>query len=125
MRAQAGKARAAILLAFASVLVATGCSTARTGAVPPGAAARPASGSPPVSGAPTNSAPTNGALVTTPPTGAVGTLCGSPYAPGRLATVTAADGVRLGAIRTGSGPRGVVLVPELGNEGKCGWWPYA
>src|SRR5262249_22190996 len=116
MRAQAGKARTAILLALASALVAAGCSTARTGAVPSSPAPeRPAPGSPSASGA----------LVTTPPSGAVGKLCRYPDAPRRLATVTAADGVRLGAIRIGSGPRGVVLVPELGNEGKCGWWPYA
>src|SRR5512146_3293838 len=116
MRAQAGKARTAILLAFASILVAAGCSTARTGAVPSSAAhSRPASGGPSASSAP----------VTTPPSGAVGKLCGYPDAPGRLTTITATDGVRLGAIRIGSGPRGVALVPELGNEGKCGWWPYA
>jgi pimeloyl-ACP methyl ester carboxylesterase len=116
MRAQPGKARTATLLAFASVLVATGCSTARTGAVPSSAApVRPVSSSPPASIAPPAA----------PPSGAVGKLCGYPDAPGRLTKVAATDGVWLDAIRIGSGPRGVVLVPELGNEGNCGWWPYA
>ena len=72
--------------------------------------------------APSSSAPP---APTAPPTGPVGTLCSFPDAPGRLTTIKATDGVRLAAIQAGSGPRGVVLIPELGNEGKCGWWPYA
>src|SRR5215471_6500519 len=59
------------------------------------------------------------------PSGPVGTLCGLPDAPGRLTTIKATDGVRLSAIQIGAGPRGVVLIPELGMEGKCGWWQYA
>jgi pimeloyl-ACP methyl ester carboxylesterase len=52
-------------------------------------------------------------------------VCGPPNAPGRLTTIHASDGVRLAAIEAGSGERGVVLIPELGATGKCGWWDYA
>ena len=37
----------------------------------------------------------------------------------------AADGMRLAAIETGAGGRGVVLIPEHGAAGKCGWWEFA
>ncbi len=40
-------------------------------------------------------------------------------------TIRAADGVRLAAIEAYHGKRGVVLVPEIGPGGKCGWWAYA
>src|SRR5262249_18071403 len=56
---------------------------------------------------------------------AVATLCGPPEAPGRLIAIRAADGVRLAAIEAGAGRRGVLLIPELGAAGKCGWWDYA
>src|SRR5215468_10717055 len=55
----------------------------------------------------------------------VAEACGPPNAPGRLTTIRASDGVRLAAIEAGSGARGVVLIPELGAAGKCGWWDYA
>jgi hypothetical protein len=55
----------------------------------------------------------------------VAQLCGPPQAPGRLITIRAADGVRLAAIEVGAGEHGVVLIPELGAAGKCGWWDYA
>jgi pimeloyl-ACP methyl ester carboxylesterase len=51
--------------------------------------------------------------------------CGRPDAPGRLVTVTAADRVRLAAATAGTGRRGVLLIPELGPAGMCGWWRYA
>jgi pimeloyl-ACP methyl ester carboxylesterase len=35
------------------------------------------------------------------------------------------DGVPLAAVEVGSGPRGVVLLPELSPLGLCGWWEYA
>jgi pimeloyl-ACP methyl ester carboxylesterase len=59
------------------------------------------------------------------PSGHVGKLCGFPDAPGRLTKIRATDGVRLAAIQIGTGPRGVVLIPELGMAGECGWWQYA
>jgi len=55
----------------------------------------------------------------------VAEACGPPAAPGRLLTVTAADRVRLAAATAGSGRRGVLLIPELGPAGMCGWWAYA
>jgi len=33
--------------------------------------------------------------------------------------------VRLSAAEVGAGNRGVVLIPELGSRGKCGWWDFA
>jgi pimeloyl-ACP methyl ester carboxylesterase len=36
-----------------------------------------------------------------------------------------AGGAVLDAYEMGGGPRGVVLVPELGRQGMCGWWSYA
>ena len=54
----------------------------------------------------------------------VAEACGPPSAPGRLTTIRASDGVRLAAIEAGAGRRGVVLIPELGAKGKCGWWDY-
>jgi hypothetical protein len=59
------------------------------------------------------------------PPGSVTEVCGPPNASGRLTTIRAADGVRLAAIEAGSGVRGVVLIPELGTAGMCGWWDYA
>jgi len=37
----------------------------------------------------------------------------------------ATDGARLAAIEAGAGDRGVVLIPERGQAGKCGWWEFA
>lgn len=56
---------------------------------------------------------------------AVTALCGPPEAPGRLIAIRAADGVRLAAFEAGAGRRGVLLIPEHGAAGKCGWWDYA
>lgn len=58
-------------------------------------------------------------------TSPVAAACGPPAAPGRLVTVTAADRVRLAAASAGGGRRGVLLIPELGPAGLCGWWAYA
>jgi pimeloyl-ACP methyl ester carboxylesterase len=54
----------------------------------------------------------------------IASICGPPEAPGRLTAIRAADGVRLAAIEAGAGRHGVVLIPELGAAGKCGWWDY-
>lgn len=58
------------------------------------------------------------------PAGAA-SLCGGPAAPSRLFTIRTSDGGRLAGFEAGAGSRGVVLVPEAGSAGKCGWWPYA
>jgi pimeloyl-ACP methyl ester carboxylesterase len=50
---------------------------------------------------------------------------GLPTASGRVITVRAADGVPLATIEAGAGDRAVVLIPELGQRGKCGWWAFA
>jgi alpha-beta hydrolase superfamily lysophospholipase len=51
--------------------------------------------------------------------------CGPPDLPAHALRLSTADGVGLAAIEAGGGPRGVVLVPESGGRGGCGWWPYA
>jgi alpha-beta hydrolase superfamily lysophospholipase len=52
-------------------------------------------------------------------------LCGGPAAASRLVTIRTGDGVRLAGFEAGTGSRGVLLVPEAGSAGSCGWWPYA
>src|SRR5262245_6449829 len=51
--------------------------------------------------------------------------CGLPTAAARQVVLRASDGVQLDATITGTGNRGVVLVPELGRQNLCGWWDYA
>jgi pimeloyl-ACP methyl ester carboxylesterase len=38
--------------------------------------------------------------------------------------ISAAGGAVLDGYELGTGVEGVVLVPELGAQGLCGWWPY-
>jgi predicted alpha/beta hydrolase len=52
-------------------------------------------------------------------------LCGGPAAASRLVTIRTGDSVRLAGFEAGTGSRGVLLVPEAGSAGSCGWWPYA
>ncbi|GAA1992384.1 hypothetical protein GCM10009738_86440 [Kitasatospora viridis] len=60
------------------------------------------------------------------PSAGAAARCGSPTGPAaRALRLRTADGVGLAAIEAGGGPRGVVLVPESGVSGGCGWWPYA
>ncbi|NUR59996.1 MAG: alpha/beta hydrolase [Catenulispora sp.] len=40
-------------------------------------------------------------------------------------TLTAADGSSFAGLEFGAGPKGVLLVPEAGRQGKCGWVSYA
>jgi dienelactone hydrolase len=113
-------ATAAIILAVALAVPAAGCAGprgARPGATEQGSAtAAGAASMPATAGGP-------GTHARTPST--VAQLCGPPEAPGRLITVRAADGVQLAAVAAGTGERGVVLIPELGPRGKCGWWDFA
>jgi len=51
--------------------------------------------------------------------------CGAPRLPARTFTLPTPDGERLAAVEAGTGPRGVLLLPEAGPSGLCGWWPYA
>jgi pimeloyl-ACP methyl ester carboxylesterase len=104
------RATAAIALAVVLAVAAAGC--AGRSAVPAkGTASSPATVSEPTASTPTPSA--------------ISQVCGPPDAPGRLTTIRAADGVRLSAAEVGAGERGVVLIPELGARGKCGWWDFA
>jgi pimeloyl-ACP methyl ester carboxylesterase len=99
--------RLAAILVGAAVLVA-GCGPASR---PPTAAA-PSSA--PVASASVPSAPGSPAAAGTP-------RCGD----GGPIAVRTPDGVTLSAAVVGSGRRGVVLVPELGSQGMCGWTDYA
>jgi pimeloyl-ACP methyl ester carboxylesterase len=90
-----------------------------------GSAASPAPGpaaSAPAVPSPAGSAPA--APATASPAGAA-SVCGAPAAPSRLVTIRTGDGLRLAGFEAGAGSRGVVLVPEAGPTGSCGWWPYA
>lgn len=112
-------ATAAIVLAVALAVPAAGCAGprgARPGAGQGAATAAGAASMPATADGP-------GTHARTP--SAVAQLCGPPDAPGQLVTVRAADGVRLAAVAAGAGERGVVLIPELGQLGKCGWWDFA
>jgi alpha-beta hydrolase superfamily lysophospholipase len=114
------RATSAIMLAAALALAVAGCGGSGTGSVAGG-------GRPSATGTVAEPA-ANAGTATSPGTsspGSVTGVCGPPNAPGRLTTIRASDGVRLAAIEAGSGERGVVLIPELGAAGKCGWWDYA
>jgi pimeloyl-ACP methyl ester carboxylesterase len=49
---------------------------------------------------------------------------GGPSRPYQRAVLTTVDGVKLAAVRTGSGPHGVVLIHEDHGD-VCSWWTYA
>jgi pimeloyl-ACP methyl ester carboxylesterase len=51
--------------------------------------------------------------------------CGGWDAASRPLRLASSGGAVLDAYETGSGSRGVVLVPELGRRNLCGWWSYA
>ena len=53
------------------------------------------------------------------------TRCEQPGLPSTELTLTTASGATTRASEVGTGPHGVVLVPELGSAQQCGWWPYA
>jgi pimeloyl-ACP methyl ester carboxylesterase len=111
------RAAATITVAVALAVCAAGCAGgAHTGGSGLGGAGT-------ATGTASMSATASGPGARTPVT--VAQLCGPPGAPGRLITIRAADGARLAAIEAGAGERGVVLIPELGAAGKCGWWDYA
>ena len=97
-----------IVLAAAFMLACAGCGQSRTGG------ARDSSSNP-------GSTPSAGHQNATAD---VASECGAPNAPGNIVSFRAADGVRLAGIEAGTGPRGVVMIPELGSEGKCGWWDF-
>jgi len=118
------RAPAAILAAAALAAAVAGCAGTRaapaggsaSGGPGRGAAASPGSAGPPAA---------SGGAAAAGPLAAAARLCGEPDAPGRLITVRAADGVPLATIEAGAGDRAVVLIPELGQRGKCGWWAFA
>ena len=114
------RATSAIMLAAALALSVAGCGGS-------GAGSAAGTGRPPATGTVAESAANGGTATSagTSPPGPVTEVCGPPNAPGHLTTIRASDGVRLAAIEAGSGERGVVLIPELGAAGKCGWWDYA
>lgn len=115
-------ATTALVAAAALMFAVTACAGSAAPAASGPASTRPGAGQPGTPSAGQPGAPGAGA---TPAPGAVARRCGPPSAPGHLIKIPAADGVRLSAVTAGAGPRGVVLVPELGPAGKCGWWPFA
>lgn len=123
--ARSSMAGAAVLIA--ALVAACGQSAGaggagRAGVAPPGPPAAGDGATPAASAAAT---PAASAGATPAGTSPVAAACGPPGAPGRLVTVTTADRVRLTAATAGSGRRGVLLIPERGPAGLCGWWAYA
>jgi len=51
--------------------------------------------------------------------------CFGQPADARPVTIPTADGGQLTALEMGRGTKGVLLVPEAGSTGKCGWMSYA
>ena len=104
MNAHAGKARSAIVLAFASFLVAAGCSTARTGAVPSSTARTL-----PTAPAAVHAQSVDNCL---------------PVSPRQVEQVADPGGGTLTLAVLGTGPR-VVILSEQSNELLCSWVPFA
>ncbi len=68
---------------------------------------------------------TSGANATPRPSGPVPAgRCGPPAASFTGLRIASTEGAVLDAEELGSGPRGIVLVPELGARNLCGWWAY-
>jgi len=51
--------------------------------------------------------------------------CSGQPAGARVLTLTTNDGLTLSAVEIGGGAKGVLLVPEAGTQGECGWMSYA
>lgn len=51
--------------------------------------------------------------------------CSGQPAGARVLTLTTNDGLTLSAVEIGGGAKGVLLVPEAGTQGECGWMAYA
>jgi dienelactone hydrolase len=51
--------------------------------------------------------------------------CSGQEASAHALTLTASDGSSFAGLEFGAGPKGVLLVPEAGRLGKCGWVSYA
>jgi pimeloyl-ACP methyl ester carboxylesterase len=110
----ADRVRALGWLTAVVLLASCGCASG------PGPAQDSGSGPDPSAG----SSPAGSASALATATGAAA-RCGGPAGPSRLVTIRTSDGARLAGFEAGAGSRGVVLVPEAGSAGSCGWWPYA
>jgi len=51
--------------------------------------------------------------------------CPGQPADARQLTLTTNESAKVAAIELGTGTKGVLLIPESGRRGKCGWMPYA
>ena len=96
------------------LLASCGCASGPGPAQGPGSSPAPAAGSSPAGSASARATATGAAA-----------RCGGPAGPSRLVTIRTSDGARLAGFEAGAGSHGVVLVPEAGSAGSCGWWPYA
>ncbi|OIV37494.1 hypothetical protein BIV57_10660 [Mangrovactinospora gilvigrisea] len=82
----------------------------------------------PRAAASSHSAPTPTPAATASATASAAAICPNRSAPPPHTSrqpLRTADGLRLQAVEMGSGPRGVVLVPETGVQLLCGWWEFA
>ncbi|NUP52527.1 MAG: alpha/beta hydrolase [Catenulispora sp.] len=63
--------------------------------------------------------PSDGATPTPTPT------CAGQPAGARALNLSTSDGAAFAGLELGTGPKGVLLVPEAGRSGMCGWMSYA
>lgn len=113
-----GRRRLCVLLCAALVAGCSGGSPGAAPSPPPGTTANPAGTTANPAG--TASSPTAAAAAHQP-----AQRCRTPDTAARLVAPRTDDGVVPAAAEVGAGRRGVVLVPESGPSGLCGWWEYA
>jgi pimeloyl-ACP methyl ester carboxylesterase len=99
------------------LLVAPACTTGERDAQPTSAAPRPAA-SPPTATA----SPPSGSSPAVRSAG-LARRCGPPDVPSTVHRIRSTDGVTLAAASVGSGPRGVLLLPQSDGD-SCGWWSF-
>lgn len=65
------------------------------------------------------------AVTAASPASAAPPVCPNEPGSARPLTLTTDKNLTLPATEIGTGPKGVLLVPETGSRGECGWMPYA
>jgi dienelactone hydrolase len=98
------------------LLAAPACTTGEGEAQPTSSVPRPAASSPSASASAGGSA----AAVRSP---GLAQRCGTPDVPSTVHRIRSTDGVTLAAASIGSGPRGVLLLPQSDGD-SCGWWSF-
>jgi dienelactone hydrolase len=98
------------------LLAAPACTTGERGAQPTSSASRP------VASTPSTTASAGGSAAAVRSSG-LAQRCGTPDVPSTVHRIRSTDGVTLAAASIGSGPRGVLLLPQSDGD-SCGWWSF-